>query len=277
MSILALHYRNHYLRKKSITMKFSYSLSKRFSLPILILQFLIIHSVSSLNLTNEYLNHKCFLNQGKYKSGSQYEENLNWIFDDIRTSPYALTGFSHLSVEKTPADFVAVTSQCRGDIYESKCRTCIDTVISGVNKLCPSNKGGIVWYDQCLLYITTIKEKSPFKINYENIFSMHNPDNVREDAKLFAMRVRDFFSELTLKVKKITNNGLLNFYSAGEKKLGKNKLYAMVQCIELTRDCKSCLAWSITKLFKNNDIKQGGRVLGTNCNVRYELYPFLRS
>ncbi|CDY10836.1 BnaC01g14510D [Brassica napus] len=51
----------------------------------------------------------------------------------------------------------------------------------------------------------------------------------------------------------------------------------MVQCIELTRDCKSCLAWSITKLFKNNDIKQGGRVLGTNCNVRYELYPFLRS
>ncbi|CAG7887358.1 unnamed protein product [Brassica rapa] len=276
MSILALHYKNHHLRKKSITMKFSYSLSKRFSLPILILQFLIIHSVSSLNLTNEYLNHKCFLNQGKYKSGSQYEENLNWIFDDIRTSPYALTGFSHLSVGKTPADFVAVTSQCRGDTYESKCRTCIDTVISGFRKRCPSNKGGIIWYDQCLLYINTIKEKDPAPTNYKNIFSMHNPNNVRGDAKLFAMRVMDFFSELTLKVKKTTKYSLI-FYAAGEKKLGKNKLYAMVQCLELTMDCKGCLTWSILKLFENNEVKQGARVLGTDCDLRYELYPFVRS
>ncbi|CAN7071289.1 unnamed protein product [Brassica oleracea var. botrytis] len=257
-------------------MKFPYSLSKQFSIPVLVMQFLIIQSVSSLNLTNEYLSHKC-LNQGKYNSGSEYENNLNSIFHDFSTSDYAETGFLDASLGKTTADSVTLTLQCRGDSYRSNCRTCVDTAISEVNELCPSNKGGIIWYDQCLLYITTIKEKSPFKINYENIFSMHNPNNVREDAKLFAMRVRDFFSELTLKVKKITNNGLLNFYSAGEKKLGKNKLYAMVQCIELTRDCKSCLAWSITKLFKNNDIKQGGRVLGTNCNVRYELYPFLRS
>nr|VDD06754.1 unnamed protein product [Brassica oleracea] len=84
-----------------------------------------------------------------------------------------------------------------------------------------------------------------------------------------------FSLSLTLKVKKITKGRIL-LYAAGEKKLGKNKLYATVQC-QLTIDCKSCLAWSITKLFKNVNIKQGARVLGTNCNVRYELYPFLRS
>ncbi|XP_018469250.2 putative cysteine-rich repeat secretory protein 37 [Raphanus sativus] len=275
MSILALHYKNNYLRTRSITMKFSYSLSKRFSLPILILQFFIIHSVSSLNLTNDYLNHKCFLNQGKYKSGSEYDENLIWIFNDIRTVPYEVTGFSRLSVGKTPDDFVAVTSQCRGDTYESKCRTCIGTAISGFRKRCPSNKGGIIWYDQCLLYINTIKEKVPEPINYKNIISMYNPNNVRGDAELFATRVMEFFSELTLKVKKTTKYSLI-LYAAGEKKLGKNKLYAMVQCLELSMNCKSCLTWSISKLFKN-EIKQGARVLGTNCDVRYELYPFLRS
>ncbi|KAF3575752.1 hypothetical protein DY000_02029718 [Brassica cretica] len=67
------------------------------------MQFLIIHSVSSLNLTNEYLNHKCVINQGKYNSGSKYEDNLNYAF--------------HL---------------CRGDSYGSKCRTCIDIAVAGV-------------------------------------------------------------------------------------------------------------------------------------------------
>ena len=145
-----------------------------------------------------------------------------------------------------------------------------------LRKRCPSNKGGIIWYDQCLLYINTIKEKDPAPTNYKNIFSMHNPNNVRGDAKLFAMRVMDFFSELTLKVKKTTKYSLI-FYAAGEKKLGKNKLYAMVQCLQLTMDCKGCLTWSILKLFENNEIKQGARVLGTDCDLRYELYPFLRS
>ena len=107
---------------------------------------------------------------------------------------------------------------------------------------------------------------------------MYNPNNVRGDAKLFAKRAMDFFSELTLKVKKNTEAGsIIILYAAGEKKLGKNTLYAMVQCVSLTIDCKSCLTWSITKLFKNDDIKQGGRVLGSNCEVRYELYPFIRS
>ncbi|KAL0770839.1 hypothetical protein Bca101_035990 [Brassica carinata] len=145
-------------------------------------------------------------------------------------------------------------------------------------KRCPRNKGGIIWYDQCFLWVSEIGESMSIKTNYKNIFSMYNPNNVRWGAKLFAKRAMDFFSELTLKVKKNTEAGsIIILYAAGEKKLGKNTLYAMVQCVSLTIDCKSCLAWSITKLFKNGDIREGGRVLGMNCDVRYEIYPFLRS
>lgn len=115
-------------------MKFPYSLSKRFLFPILFMQFLITQSVSSLNLTNEYLNHKC-LNQGKYNYGSEYENNLNSIFHDFSTSEYAETGFVDASLGKTIADFVNVALQCRGDSYRSNCRTCVNTAISGVNEL----------------------------------------------------------------------------------------------------------------------------------------------
>ena len=115
-------------------MKVSYSLSKRFLFSILAMPFFMIHSVSSLNLTNEYLSHKC-LNQGKYNSGSEYENNLNSIFHDFSTSDYAETGFLDASLGKTTADSVTLTLQCRGDSYRSNCRTCVDTAISGVNEL----------------------------------------------------------------------------------------------------------------------------------------------
>ncbi|CAH8389339.1 unnamed protein product [Eruca vesicaria subsp. sativa] len=241
------------------------------------MQFLIIHSVSSLNITNEYLNHKCLHNQGKYNSGSQYEENLIDVFHYVSNDTYDETGFSRTTIGSTP-DSVTVTLQCRGDSYGSNCRTCVAIAIKTFFKRCPKNKGGIIWYDQCFLYVSMFREKIPIKTNYENIFSMNNPNNVRGDGKLFAKRATNLFNELTLKVRKTTSDGLgLILYAAGENKLGKSKLYAMVQCMGLTLDCKSCLVWSINKLFKNGDIKQGARVLGTNCDVRYELYPFLRS
>ncbi|KAL9691488.1 hypothetical protein QQ045_011912 [Rhodiola kirilowii] len=53
-------------------------------------------------------------------------------------------------------------------------------------------------------------------------------------------------------------------------------IYGLVQCIpSLTeQQCSNCLDISfrnITDVFQG---KQGGRVLGPSCNVRYEIYPF---
>ncbi|XP_018490081.1 putative cysteine-rich repeat secretory protein 35 [Raphanus sativus] len=258
-------------------MIFSYSLRKQIWFPIVAMQFLIIHSVLSLNITNDYLSHKCFLNQGKYNSGSGYEDILNILFGRVRTGDYDITGFRYTSKKTSPLDSASVMLQCRGDSYGSKCRTCADIAVTGFLKRCPKNKGGIIWYEQCFLYVTAFGDSIRIKTNYKNIFSMYNPNNVRGDGKLFAKRTVDFFSELTLKVEKSAKYNRVIFYAAGEKKLGKNTLYAMVQCVELTLDCKTCLAWSITKIFMNSDIKQGGRVFGMNCEIRYELYPFFRS
>ncbi|KFK36809.1 hypothetical protein AALP_AA4G174200 [Arabis alpina] len=44
-----------------------------------------MRGVSSLNLINEYLNHKCLVMQGKYKRGSKYKKNLNDLFRHIST------------------------------------------------------------------------------------------------------------------------------------------------------------------------------------------------
>lgn len=136
----------------------------------------------------------------------------------------------------------------------------------------------MIWYDQCFLSITSKDFPFPRKNDYRNIFSMHNPNNMSEDTELFNKKTKDFLYQLLMEAngsKRKNKNMIL--YAAGEKTLGKKKLYAMVQCSQDIFQCKDCLEWSIRELAKCCDGKQGARVLGSDCNLRYELYPCLRN
>ncbi|XP_010466470.1 PREDICTED: putative cysteine-rich repeat secretory protein 37 [Camelina sativa] len=256
-------------------MSSSFSLPKRLvSVPIFAIQLLLIHSVSSLNLTNDYLNHKCAVSEGNYKPGGKYEENLNFLTKSVST--YDLPdGFIRISRGDAP-DSVTIILQCRGDSYESKCSSCFATALAGFRRKCHRHKGGIIWYDQCLLIISSINNENSRKIDYKNSFSMHNPKNVNEDPESFIKKTRDFLNELVLKAIKPDGVNLV-YYASGEKSLGTKKLYAMVQCAQDTLQCRKCLEWNIMELPKCCNGKQGARFLSTSCNVRYELYPFLRT
>ncbi|ESQ47674.1 hypothetical protein EUTSA_v10022388mg, partial [Eutrema salsugineum] len=145
-----------------------------------------------------------------------------------------------------------------------------------LRRRCPRNKVAIIWYDQCFLHVNKI-EVPMQTMDYENTFSMHNPNNVRGDKRLFNKETRDFLNEL---IPKALKPNAINYvyYAAGEKRLEANRLYAMVQCAQNALKCKVCLESSIRELSKCCDGKQGARVyLGRSCNVRYELYPFLRT
>ncbi|CAA7030247.1 unnamed protein product [Microthlaspi erraticum] len=242
--------------------------SKRLiSVHILAIQLLLVRSVSSLNLTNAYLNHKCHVSQGTYKPGSNYEKDLNFLIGRISNDPF-VDGFIHLSNGEPP---VTVIFQCRGDSYGSTCRSLFATAIAELRRRCPGNKGATIWYDQCFLDIGTINA-SPRKIDYKNTFSMHNPNNVNGDKVLFNKKTRDLLYELILKADQaMPNSNSLQYYAAGEKMIGTKKLYAMVQCAQDISDCKGCLEWSIKELSKCCDSKQGGRVLGTSCNLSWRV------
>ncbi|EOA32790.1 hypothetical protein CARUB_v10016100mg [Capsella rubella] len=269
-----------------------YCLSKRFVLvifPALVAtQLLLIRNVSSLNgycpyptlnLTNAYLHHKCLVNQGKYKPGSQYEKNLNSHIKLLVNSDFR-DGFGHVTTAMGTPNMVNIIFQCRGDSYQSKCRSCFSAGISELRKRCLRNKGGIIWFDQCFVEITAIEV---MEVSYKNNFYMHNPNNVSGDAKSFNMETIAFLKQLMLEANRKDNmeGRMMALYAAGEKMIRTKKLYAMVQC---TRDvfmfktlCKECLERIISEYPKCCDGKRGGRVLGTSCNFRYELYPFLRT
>ncbi|EOA32330.1 hypothetical protein CARUB_v10015592mg [Capsella rubella] len=159
-------------------------------------------------------------------------------------------------------------------IYENV--TKIDNNYIKLRRKCQRHKGGIIWYDQCLLIITSISDENSRKIDYKNTFSMHNPKNVNEDPESFNKKTISFLNELVLKAIKPDGVNLV-FYASGEKNLGTKKLYAMVQCAKDTLQCRKCLEWILRELPKCCNGKQGARFLSASCNVRYELYPFLRT
>ncbi|CAA7030244.1 unnamed protein product [Microthlaspi erraticum] len=112
----------------------SYSLSERLVLvQFLAIQLLLIRSVSSLNLTNAYLHHKCLLNQGNYKPGSEYEKNLNILIKRISQENFN-GGFERIALGEGPSR-VAIIFGCRGDSYGSLCFPCYSAAVAGVMSL----------------------------------------------------------------------------------------------------------------------------------------------
>lgn len=78
----------------------SSSISKSLVLvPILVVmatQLLLMRTVSSLNMTNAYLHHKCLVSQGKYKPGSLDEKNFNAIIKSLSNDTDAFrAGYSN--------------------------------------------------------------------------------------------------------------------------------------------------------------------------------------
>ncbi|CAN8274296.1 unnamed protein product [Cochlearia groenlandica] len=271
-------------------MYYSHSLSKHLIsvhfFAVVATQLLYICKVSSLNLTNAYMYHKCLASEGEYKPGSAYEKNLIKHISLALNGTFT-SGFYHGTIGDP--DYSTIIYQCRGDSYLSKCRACFLFAIVELLKRCPRNKGRIVWFDQCFVETTTVPitdAKSRTEIDYKNNFFVHNPNKVSGDAKLFNKETITFLQNLTVKANDEKNkgkNGEMALYAGGEKMIGTKKLYAMVQCIRDTfvmyekKLCKKCLDTIIMDFPKCCDGKQGGRVLGTSCDFRYELYPFLKT
>ncbi|CAH8337777.1 unnamed protein product [Eruca vesicaria subsp. sativa] len=258
--------------------------------PILVavaIQLLLIPSViSSLNITNEYLHHACNNTQGKYKPGSVFEKNLNIVIKNISTldlrNGYVLDSNMDVPYQDIPPNTVFVLLQCRGDSYGPKCHSCLATALSGLRKKCPGNKGGTIWYDQCLLDISTYNSGDKYnrkRINYDNYFCISNPKEVSGDKKMFRKKKDIFTDKLLSEINKtdISLSGPL--YATGETMIGTKKLYGMVQCTnELKASaCYVCLEWLIfAHPFCGHEVK-GDRLMCRSCYARFELYPFLRS
>ncbi|CAH2053063.1 unnamed protein product [Thlaspi arvense] len=230
-------------------------------------------------MTNAYVNHKCFASQGKYKPGSKYEKDLKDIIKSIPLTSNFSTGYEMMSLGKGPS-YVSAVLQCRGDSYGPRCRSCYDTALSELQRRCPRFKGGIIWYDQCLLEISAIDTIG--QVDYNNNLCVASAKNVTGDKDMIQDKWVSLVSNLTgIAInEKNLYQGRPALYAAGETRLGtKETMFAMVQC---TKDlsvtgCQVCVGSILVGFQDCWRGKRGMRVLGRSCNFRFELYPFINS
>ena len=159
---------------------------------------------------------------------------------------------------------------CRGDVSNTDCKDCITEASTEIRKLCPDNKAAIVWYDHCLLKYSNMNFFG--QVDYQNRFYMWNLNNVSYPTS-FNQKTKELLSHLAQQA--FVNQKM---YAVGELELEESKkLYGLTQCTRdlSSSDCKKCLDDAISELPSCCDGKEGGRVVGGSCNIRYEIYPFL--
>ncbi|EOA25294.1 hypothetical protein CARUB_v10018609mg [Capsella rubella] len=158
------------------------------------------------------------------------------------TTPRRATTLSIPSLECFPTNARGSQAACISD-YQLRER-------------CPRKRGAIIWYDQWVLEISSFNTEG--RILYDSCFSM---TNIKNEPPRIQM--------------KETNHTQWE----RQEYIGENKMYAMVQCaLDLgSNGCYVCLEWIMGRYERYYfDNRQGGRVLGRSCSLRYELYPFLR-
>ncbi|XP_047336129.1 cysteine-rich repeat secretory protein 38-like [Impatiens glandulifera] len=125
--------------------------------------------------------------------------------------------------------------QCTRDLSGVNCKKCIDDAISRLPSCCYGKEGGRVVVGSC-------------SVRYE-IYPFFNVDFIWYDNCMLKYSNEDFYG-------KIDN---------------QNKFYMW----NVSVDCKKCLDGVIDELPSCCDGKEGGRVVGASCNIRYEIYPFV--
>ncbi|WZZ28485.1 hypothetical protein YC2023_011886 [Brassica napus] len=211
-------------------------------------------------MTNTYLHHKCFVDQGKYEPGSKYEENLNFIIEPIPVTSESFEKGTKMEMIGEGPDLISFTLQCRGDISGPRCRSCYATALSALHRRCPGYKGRMIWYDQCILEISTIDSLD--KIDYNNNLCVSNAKKMMAHYYSNSDWL-DLIHNLTTKALRQGNSKGM-YYAAGETRLGMDNIYAMVQCSFYlsSKDCEKCLRHNIKHYEDCCFNRQGARVLG---------------
>ncbi|MCL7027554.1 hypothetical protein MKW94_026459 [Papaver nudicaule] len=244
----------------------------KFIIPLLFTFTISSHIVFSQTTSSpDPLYHFCFGGEQNYSSS--YGTNLQALLSSFSVT-VPPTGFG-LGSKGLAEDRVNGFALCRGDVKYNDCRTCVVKAASELRKLCPSNKGAIIWYDNCAVKYSN--EKFFGKIDDANKIYMWNLNNV-SDPNVFNKKTREFIASLS---EKAVGAGM-KLFATGEMALGgysDEKLYGLVQCSRdlSSSDCKKCLDEAVSELPSCCDGKRGGRVIGGSCNIRYELYPFVKA
>uniref|UniRef100_A0A803LKU1 Uncharacterized protein n=1 Tax=Chenopodium quinoa TaxID=63459 RepID=A0A803LKU1_CHEQI len=176
-----------------------------------------------------------------------------------------------ISTNEDP-DQVYGDALCGSELSFQDCYTCLNNSISLLPRLCPTQKEASGWYDNCMLRYANRSSALSSMSSRQPAYYLTNSASVPDN------NAKDFDEVLGSLLNKIQNEAASGDsrlkYATGNGTYGSLKnVYAVAQCSpDLSyRNCFNCLGDSINNVLPsccNNSI--GARVVGSNCEIRYE-------
>ncbi|TXG47135.1 hypothetical protein EZV62_026429 [Acer yangbiense] len=212
-----------------------------------------------------YLYWRC--SDNNFTRNSTYQSNLNLLLSSlVSNGANGSCGFFNATAGQNP-NRVYGLFQCRGDVTTSTCQDCVDSASKDATERCPTQKGGIVWYDECLVQYSDSYIFSTVQVNPN--LTLRNTNNVTIEPIRFHELVLGLMNEARTQAA----NDPKKFATRKGNSTTPQTLYTLVQCTQVlsNSNCSRCLQQAISNL-PNGMI--GGRTLYPSCYCRYELYLF---
>jgi hypothetical protein len=211
-------------------------------------------------------------NSGNYTSTSTYLANLRLLSSTLpkKAVSDATQLFATDAVGHAP-DTVFALTLCHGDTTAEVCEGCVATAFQDGQQLCAHNKSATLYYDECMLRYSN-QNFLATTTGDQNWAMLSNSQNFPTSPNSFRL----FLFTLINRTGQSAAKSSMRFMTSRLDVSSFPTLYCLMQCTpDLTADdCAACFQGVSQLMFQYLDGPRGGQVLGTWCNMRYEIYPF---
>uniref|UniRef100_A0A453GQC7 Cysteine-rich receptor-like protein kinase 10 n=1 Tax=Aegilops tauschii subsp. strangulata TaxID=200361 RepID=A0A453GQC7_AEGTS len=207
-----------------------------------------------------------------YKSNSTYVANLSLLSSTLPKKAASSTTLFATSIMGNFPDIVYALTLCRGDSNASACESRVTTAFQDLLRLCPYKKNAAVYYDPCMLKFSNKNFLATTTVN-DPLFIV-NTKNFTTNADITQRLLFTLINSMA----QLAANSLRRFTTSRLDVGSSPTLYCLMQCMPdlIPHDCESCFQDILNSTLEYLGGKQGGRVLGTRCYMRYEMYPFFQ-
>ncbi|KAF4350870.1 hypothetical protein F8388_008052 [Cannabis sativa] len=201
---------------------------------------------------------------------SSFEHNLKTLLKSLVNNTPSSTGYKDTSYGDG-LDQVYGQALCRGDVNVTDCQKCLESASQGIMNKCKTTRA-IIWYEVCQIHYF------PYDFRKMQIYAGKKPEKSYHRKKV--AHPDQFRLAWTKLIKKLSDEAINDsngtMFKTGDTEYSKGKIYGLVQCTRdiPKRECKICLRSALGDIQGFFPSEEGGIILSSNCNVRFEIFRF---